>query len=76
MDIKSEKDVVALNGEVLIRPAELSTKIIFWSEGTAADFNTVDSRSGRICFSSETFSLGNLYGRFVSAPRIKCAASK
>jgi hypothetical protein len=49
---------------------------MFRSEGTASDSTFLPPRSGIICFKRDTFSLGGLYGRFVSVPMTKCAASK
>jgi len=54
----------------------LSTRKIFRSEGTASDSIFFPPRSGIICFKRDTFSLGGLYGRFVSVPMTKCAASR
>jgi hypothetical protein len=73
---KDVKGVVAEKGEVSIREDELSTRKIFRSEGTASDSIFLPPRSGVICFKRDTFSLGGLYGRFVSVPMTKCAASK
>jgi hypothetical protein len=73
---KDVKGVVAERGEVSIREDELSTRKMFRSEGTASDSTFFPPRSGIICFKRDTFSLGGLYGRFVSVPMIKCAASR
>ena len=62
--------------DVSIRDEEFSTKMIFRREGMDADSNFEASKSGEICLKRVTFSLGFLYGRFVSAPIIRCAASR
>jgi hypothetical protein len=64
------KGVVAEKEEVSIRDDELSTRKIFRSEGTASDSTFFPPRSGVICFKRDTFSLGGLYGRFVSVPNV------
>lgn len=68
--------MVARKEEVSIRSSELLTRIIFRSEGTDADSNFKASRSGEMVLRSVIFSLDGLYGRFVSVPIIKCAASR
>lgn len=73
---RSVNGVVAWKEEVLIRSSELLTSIIFRSDGTDADSNFEFSRSGEIVLRSVTFSLGDLYGKVVSVPIIRCAASK
>lgn len=70
------KGVVAENGETSTLKEELSTRMMFFSEGTLALSTLFALRSGIICCKSETFSLGGLYARFVSAPMIRCAASR
>lgn len=70
------KGVVAENEEVSTREDELSTRNIFRRDGTLADSTFFAERSGAICRRRVMFSLGGLYGRFVSVPMIKCAASK
>ena len=56
----SKKGVVAEKDEVSIREEELSTRIIFRSEGIDADSSFFAERSGAICFRSVIFSLGGL----------------
>jgi hypothetical protein len=72
----SMKGVVALREEVSIRSWELSTRIMFLSEGADADSNFDADKSGAICFNSVMFSRGGLYERFVSVPIIRCAAER
>lgn len=72
----SKNGVVAEKDEMSIREEELSTRIIFRNEGIDADSSFFAERSGTICFRSVIFSLGGLYGRFVSVPIIKCSASR
>ena len=73
---RSVNGVVAWKEEVLIRSSELLTSIIFRNDGTEADSSSEFSRSGKIVLRSVIFSLGDLYGRLVSVPIIRCAASK
>ena len=71
MEKREVKGVVAENEEVSIREDELSTRMIFCRDGTLADSNFFAERSGAICRRRGIFSLGGLYGRFVSVPMIK-----
>lgn len=60
--------MVAPNEEVSILPEELSTRMMFLSDGTAVDSSLDASRLGSMVLSSVTFSLGDLNARFVSVP--------
>ena len=73
---RSVKGVVTRKGEVSIRSDELLTSIMLRKEGTDADSSFDVERSGKIVLSSVMFSFGGLYGKFVSVPMIKCAASR
>ncbi len=72
----SEKGVVAENEETSILDEELSTSMIFFNERTLALSTLLAPRSGMSCCNSVTFSRGGLYGRFVSVPMMRCAASR
>lgn len=74
--MREVKGVAAENGEVSIRPAALSTKMIFRRDGTDSDCTSGNVRSAAIALSRVTFSRGGLYATFVSAPIIKWAASR
>lgn len=73
---RSLKDEVARKEEVSIRFSELFTRMIFRNEGTEVDSSFEVDRSDDMVFSNVIFSLGGLYGRFVSVPITKCAASR
>ena len=73
---RSVKGVVERKGEVSIRPWELSTSIMLRREGTDADPNSEADRSGTMVLRSVIFSLGGLYGKFVSVPIIRWVASR
>jgi len=68
--------IVAFKGDTSTLDEELSTKKIFFNDGTDADSSLEDVRLGAICCSKETFSRGGLYARFVSAPIMRCAAAR
>ena len=73
---RSLKSEVARKEEVSIRFSELAARMIFRNEGTEAESSFEVDRSGNMVLSNVIFSLGGLYGRFVSVPIIKCAACK
>lgn len=73
---RSLKEVVDLKSETSRRPAELSTRMTFWRDGTEADLIDPDVRSGEICLSSDIFSRGGLKGRLVSVPIMRCVAER
>ena len=77
--VKEEKSVpkgiVDVKG-VLSIDSELSTRKTFLSSGTTTDSTLHPPRSVTISFSSVIFSLGALYGKFVSVPIIRCAAAR
>ena len=66
--IRSWNGVVAVKEDVSILPAELSTRMMFLSDGTDVDLSSDAERLGTIASRSVTFSLGGLKARFVSAP--------
>lgn len=76
LNSKSWNAVVADNLVRSTRPAELSTSTIFCSKGRDADSTLYPAKSGAICLSKDKLSRGSLNARFVSAPSMKCAASR
>jgi len=74
--MRSLNGTVACRAETSIRFDELSTRNTFRRERTALDCSKEASRSGVISLSRDMFSLGGLKGRFVSAPIIRCEASR
>ena len=68
--------VRALNGEGSTRPAEFSTRMMFWREEMEEDSSLEDERLGTRDCNSSTLLFGGLNGRFVSVPMIKCEADK
>lgn len=75
-DRMSVKPVAAATGPRDDEEEELSTSMIFLSEGTDSDSTFEACRSGTSSLSKEVLSLGGLYGRFVSLPIIRCADSR
>jgi hypothetical protein len=57
---REEKGVVAIKGEISTLAEELSTRMIFFKVGTLALSILGKERSGTICLSRVTFSLGGL----------------
>lgn len=68
--------VMGLREEGLMRPSELLTMMICWSDGTTLDSSFGDWRSGMICWSSGIFDRGSFLGRFVSVPMMRWEASR
>ena len=68
--------VVTRKDDGSTRPLELSTSTICLSVGMASEVRVGDDRSGTMDCSKETLDLGDLYGRLVSVPMIRCVAER